>query len=233
MHSVGHWVWNGIAAHGGLETAFARHVFPMNGAAMMAALDGEASRLRQRGCDSSVIVAYLTMMPLLWERRAIARYVGEHPELAGALPNVESVDEAVAIASLDHPLDESAQWRLAALLSEPPHAPSSTMRPARNPLEALARANERLAETEPNPELAAARRALVARLRESASTEPPPSGSIIYRVGERVRIKAGPHPWSGETGAVTQHDGYAVDVMLDNDDEITLDQSWVERILTS
>lgn len=54
-----------------------------------------------------------------------------------------------------------------------------------------------------------------------------------FQRGDRVRIRPGPHSWSGETGTVTEQDGYAVDVALDSGEEITLDQSWVERISAS
>lgn len=161
MHQVGHWVWNGIAARGGLETSFATRVFPLAGAEFDAAVEQEARRLEMRGVASATVRAsYLTFMPLLWERRAIAAYVADYPELMAALPNIEDVDEAIAMATSDHGLDATEQRQLKELL---------TRFPDRTVLEVLARAHGRMADDEPDPEAARRRKEFAREILEDVA----------------------------------------------------------------
>ena len=119
MHQIAARVWNEIAEQGDLKTAWAKRVFPMNASRMDRALNLATEKL-EKTQPPLVAAAYLMVMPLLWEQDAIVEYLGEHPEMSAALPEVTAVDEAVMLASREFPLDESQQKRLAALLAEPP-----------------------------------------------------------------------------------------------------------------
>ena len=121
MYQVSAAVWNQIAQTQELRTEFARRLFPLSGAAMEKALDAETEKLKARGIDSPAVRAsYLMMAPLLWERGAIARFAQDNPDVVGALPNVEAVDEAVMISSMDRPMTASDKTALARLLREAP-----------------------------------------------------------------------------------------------------------------
>ncbi len=68
----------------------------------------------------AVVGSYLKVMPLLWEREAIAAFVEQSPELMTALPNLEDAEEAVMVATMDYRMDESQQKQLPELLQTPP-----------------------------------------------------------------------------------------------------------------
>jgi hypothetical protein len=67
-----------------------------------------------------VAAAYLLVMPLLWERRAIRTFKDQHPEMNRALPPVETVEDAVEMASEEFALDSNQKQQLDALLEKPP-----------------------------------------------------------------------------------------------------------------
>ena len=95
-------------------------MFPLNQEKMLAALEDETALLAAEGVPAAVRMAYLMMAPLLWEEKAIAAHVREHPGLWGALPNVVDVGEAVLIAAKEWRLTEPHQKQLATLLETPP-----------------------------------------------------------------------------------------------------------------
>jgi len=100
-----------------LATEWAELMFPLPDDVLMDALDREADRLMaEHKISPSLTLAYLKTMPLLWERKAIAAFVADNPALGGALPNVETVEEAIRIATLDHPITTREQDKLASLL---------------------------------------------------------------------------------------------------------------------
>jgi hypothetical protein len=119
MHQVATRVWNEIGETVHLRTDWAKQIFPLPDDQMEKALSLEEKRLMQK--DRPIVVsAYLMVMPLLWERDAIAQFKAMNPNLMAALPEVESVQEAVMLASSEFPLDDSQQKRLAKLLQTPP-----------------------------------------------------------------------------------------------------------------
>lgn len=119
MHQVATRVWNEIGETVPLATTWAQQMFPLPTDQMAKALDREEKRLSMK--DKPVVVAaYLLVMPLLWERAAIAKFKTEHPEMIEVLPEVESVQEAVMLASQEFPLDKRQQQRLARLLQTEP-----------------------------------------------------------------------------------------------------------------
>lgn len=120
MHQVAIPIWNQIGETVPLQTDWAKQMFPLPEDQMQKALALEEQRLMQTE-DSTVSAAYLMVMPLLWEREAIARFKQEHPELEASLPEVGAVDEAVILASQEFPLDASQQKRLANLLRTAPN----------------------------------------------------------------------------------------------------------------
>jgi len=119
MYQVAVPVWNQIGETVPLKTDWAKQMFPLPEDQMEKALALEEKRL-MRTEEGVVAAAYLKMMPLLWEREAIAQYKAEHPEWEAALPEVNDVEEAVMLASEDLPLTRAQQGRLRKLLSTLP-----------------------------------------------------------------------------------------------------------------
>ena len=75
--------------------------------------------LEKMGADNRVILAYRLVAPLLMENEAISAYLEEtqQPTLRTSLPEVTSVNEAVILASMEYPLTQSQQKKLAQLLA--------------------------------------------------------------------------------------------------------------------
>lgn len=119
MQQIATRVWNEIGETVPLKTDWAKQMFPLPPDEMEKALAREEKALSRKD-RPMVVSAYLMVMPLLWEREAIAQFKVEHPEMLDALPDVESVQEAVILASQEFPLDERQQKRLAKLLQAPP-----------------------------------------------------------------------------------------------------------------
>ena len=80
--------------------------------------DLAAKELKKRGYSPMVILAYLTVLPLLLEHKAIAEYVRLNPHLRGALPEVLTRSEAVNLMSQDLMLSETDATELMKLLPE-------------------------------------------------------------------------------------------------------------------
>lgn len=103
-------IWNALAETQPLQTEMAKRLFPLEQEALSKALEADHARLAAE-VGEGVALAYQTVAPLLWERKAIAAFVdrnGPNP----ALPEVLSIEEAVAIASMDHLLTSSEQKTL-------------------------------------------------------------------------------------------------------------------------
>lgn len=114
-------IWNEIADSQTLETDWAKQMFPLPPDDMLEALNREERRIaEEKDVPLRLATAYLLVMPLLWERRAIARYVASHPQAEAALPNVETVGEAVMLASKEYSITSQDQRQLAAMLVMPP-----------------------------------------------------------------------------------------------------------------
>ena len=113
-------VWNEIARTQTLKTAWAKRMFPLDSETMAEWLDEELDRIAATGPSKALVASYLKIMPLLWENEAIAEFVTTNPDLIPALPSVESVKEAVLIATMDYRMDEAEQEELADLLNQKP-----------------------------------------------------------------------------------------------------------------
>lgn len=120
MYQVDAAIWNRIADEEVLESDWAQQMFPLPSEELDRALEKESARLRKAGHSSGVVVSYLTMLPLLLEREAIARFKSRNQGLEAALPNVESVEEAVLVAAKDRVLNANQKAELSRLLSRPP-----------------------------------------------------------------------------------------------------------------
>lgn len=105
-------IWNAVAETGPLRTPWAEQMFPLPQEMLDRALAAETERLRAETGSDLLPAAYLTVMPLLWEREAIAR-LAKRAGPVGSLPALETVDDALAVATGDFLLtqDEKAQLR--------------------------------------------------------------------------------------------------------------------------
>jgi hypothetical protein len=76
--------------------------------------------LEQMGADNRVILAYRLVAPLLIENEAISAYLEEsqQPTLRASLPEINSVNEAVMLASMEYEMTPSQQRKLTQLLSK-------------------------------------------------------------------------------------------------------------------
>ena len=120
MHQAAAEYWNQIAETQTLATPWAKQMFPLPQDQMDQALTQEETRLTKETGDGIVAAAYLKLMPLLWERTAISNYLLENPELRAAMPPLESLSEALRVASLDFQMTGSRLKKLQALLQKKP-----------------------------------------------------------------------------------------------------------------
>ena len=97
---------------------------------MQKALDNEEARIAEEAAamepkspqpERMLAAAYLMVAPLLWENEAIAKFKQEHPEMERALPTVQSVEDAVDLASEEFVLGSTQRQKLGALLEQEPH----------------------------------------------------------------------------------------------------------------
>src|SRR5687767_6410446 len=114
--------WNKIAATQALETTWAADLFGQAPDELVQAVVDEEEKLaRKLAVRPTVAMVLIKMGALLWERKAIARYLQSHPQDQAALPNLESVDEAMDLVKVDHPtLTPAEQTKLREMLRRPP-----------------------------------------------------------------------------------------------------------------
>jgi hypothetical protein len=103
LSSVGDWIWNDIAKTQHLHSPWAQRVFPMSSAQ----IEAEEAPLREEIASqhgATVALAYLDMKPLLLENVAISRFIlmKQDVDLRMPLPEILTVQEAVAAASVDY-----------------------------------------------------------------------------------------------------------------------------------
>ena len=110
-------IWNEIAETEALRTAWAKKHLPMTEQEMEAAEEKEADEL-EKSWPRLVVRGFQDMRPLLLEREALRKWTREHPEYAAALPEVNSLEEAVAMAAMDWMYDETEKKQLRQLLDE-------------------------------------------------------------------------------------------------------------------
>ena len=119
MHQAHAAVWNEIAETQTLKTKWAQQMFPLPPAALEEALAREEARIAKKA-GAQVAAAYLKVMPLLWEKAAISKFLRENPETSAALPPIETANEAVLMAERDFSLTIPQKRRLLALLRTEP-----------------------------------------------------------------------------------------------------------------
>jgi hypothetical protein len=121
MHQAPAAVWNQIAETQPLRTTWAQQMFPMPPEAMEDALAQEEERLTKETGSSTLASAYLRVMPLLWERTAISKFLQENPSQSPALGQIPADShEATVLASQDFPLTAPQMKRLHRMLQTEP-----------------------------------------------------------------------------------------------------------------
>ncbi|CAN7310879.1 hypothetical protein LJR220_001637 [Bradyrhizobium sp. LjRoot220] len=123
MHQAAARYWNEIAESQLLVTDWARQIFALPQSEMDVALNREEERLSKETCDPVLVAAYLKVMPLLWERQAIANFLVENPSLRAAMPPIEGASEALLIANKDFRLSALQTKKLAEMLENEPVPP--------------------------------------------------------------------------------------------------------------
>lgn len=87
----------------------------------MAELEDREFKTLKLRVDHDVAMAYQDMRPLLTENVAISKYTQRHSEYRQALPEIVSISEAIAVASMDRPLNQTQQDSLKSLLEADYH----------------------------------------------------------------------------------------------------------------
>lgn len=111
-------VWNEIAASQPLSQPWAT-LFRMDDDQMPQGitkyLDSQAEAM---GADNQTVLAYRLTAPLLMESEAISAYIVEtqNEMLRSSLPELNSVNEAVELATMEYRLNQSQQEKLRQLL---------------------------------------------------------------------------------------------------------------------
>ena len=111
-------VWNEIAASQPLSQPWAT-LFRMDDDQMPQGitkyLDSPAEAM---GADNQTVLAYRLTAPLLMETEAISAYIVEtqNEMLRSSLPELNSVNEAVELATMEYRLNQSQQEKLRQLL---------------------------------------------------------------------------------------------------------------------
>lgn len=109
-------IWNRIAETG-LTTPFGKQFFPLDEEEMSRQFDRATEMLEAEGNSPTVVRAYLEVAPLLLEREAISKYVTTHPQQRSALPEINTIQEAVLYSTRQHRLTGAQQRQLERLLS--------------------------------------------------------------------------------------------------------------------
>ena len=120
MHQVPMRVWNEIAMGQALSDPWVT-LFRATPETFPALLDKLVDKpLEKTGADNRVILAYRLVAPLLIENEAISAYLEEsqQPTLRASLPEINSVNEAVMLASMEYEMTPSQQRKLTQLLSK-------------------------------------------------------------------------------------------------------------------
>lgn len=114
--NVADFIWNDIARTQELRTPWARRAFVLNNQQMADLEDADHAALKEIVGDE-VASGYINVRPLFFENVAISRYVANHYELRGALPEIVTPEEGALIASMDNWfIQDGERARLADLL---------------------------------------------------------------------------------------------------------------------
>lgn len=111
-------VWNEIAASQPLSQPWFT-LFRLTPQELPGSLDRLVDKpLEEAGADNRTVLAYRLVAPLLIESEAISAYIEEFQKysLRAVLPEILSVSEAVALASLEYRLTPEQERKLTELL---------------------------------------------------------------------------------------------------------------------
>ena len=120
MYQVPMPVWNEIAASQALSQPWAT-LFRLEPEQLPAKLEQLVDKpLEAKGADNSVVLAYRLVAPLLMENEAISSYLEmtQQTMLRASLPELNSVNEAVTLATMEYRLSPSQQAKLTQLLKQ-------------------------------------------------------------------------------------------------------------------
>lgn len=122
MHQVPQEIWQEIhaLANEQIRTQWADRLFPESAETVTEELEQQGMRMRGRGVDNKVVLAFQMTAPLLQEREAISTYLAKthRVDLRGALPELETVDDAVLLAEKELMLSPRQSTTLRNLLTE-------------------------------------------------------------------------------------------------------------------
>lgn len=118
MYQVDHSLWNQIAATQTLATDWAQTVFPMDAEQIDQLMIQTRKNLLEHGHDRRVVAAYLEVMPLLAEHKAIQTFARQNQrmDLMRALPEVTTPSEGARLMAQDKMLLEAQESALRELL---------------------------------------------------------------------------------------------------------------------
>src|ERR1044072_5326922 len=107
MTSVPAQVLNAIQATGRMQHPQLSKIFSMSDQQLADEHDALTQDLMEQGMDRSTALAYLDVMPLMLERKAIAMFLADsnREELRQALPNLETPDEAATVGTKNRNLN--------------------------------------------------------------------------------------------------------------------------------
>lgn len=122
MHQHPAPVWNAIAEMQPLQTDWAEQMFPMPQEALDVAMDQEQTRLAGEMGSDRLAMAYLAVMPTLWEAPAVQAFKASGHYLSDGVTVMETVQQAVIAASRDYSLTTREQAQLEKKLRQMPAA---------------------------------------------------------------------------------------------------------------
>lgn len=120
MHQVPTVVWNEIAKSQPLSEPWAT-LFRMKDEELEQGIETMVDAPAEKaGADNRTVLAYRLTAPLLVENAAISAYLEETQQssLRTSLPELNSVNEAVILASMEYRLTQSQQAKLKNLLAQ-------------------------------------------------------------------------------------------------------------------
>ena len=122
MHRHPAEVWNAIAETQDLRTSWAEAMFPLPQDVLDDEMAAEMKRLTKEAGSETVALAYLAVMPTLWEAPAVQAFKATGDPLGDGLTVMETVQMAVIAASRDYGLTTQDQIKLEKLLQTAPTA---------------------------------------------------------------------------------------------------------------
>lgn len=111
-------ILNEIQACGRMVNPELSHLFSMSQESITEEHNELVSKMIEKGYARAVALAYLDVMPLMVERRAISAYLSAsgREDLRPALPNLETPQEAAIVGTMDRNLSPEQTASLLRLL---------------------------------------------------------------------------------------------------------------------